>query len=851
MPKLFYLNQQTSAITTRTTTLLAISINMKDYFKHISLKYNNEASRTMKEYCNETKRLVQQQQRLRFTLACRSYGIIPNHTKNTTTKVKELFKCNTIKGKLGRIENNFHKKILNLEISQTNTNIKLIKQKLFQLKSGIMDMILEEDYNMFFNKQISRMKHITKNIKEGQIAKLNTLKEKTFKLHGLLYNENWFENRTDVVIPTEYKWILSLGKKFALPVDNRSFSPLHVIADVEQCIQAMENNEDKEKDVARTKLATNINNFKRKLKNTPKEKFILTIFEKTKKILKKHDNILILQADKGNKTVMMYKKEYSDKMERLLDDKNTYRTLRTDPTTKLQRENNNIVADLQKHNHIDNWEKRKLYCSAATAPRIYGLPKIHKLGTPLRPIVSSVQVPCYDLSKYVGQVLKNIISDDYNVKNSLQVKKQLENMELDDDEVMVSFDVISLFTNIPVHLAIRNIMKKWDKIKEFTKIPSSKFLKILNFCLIENNYFMYADKLFHQVFGMPMGNPLSPTIADIVLDSLFNDTLAELREENIHFKYITKYVDDILAVIKIKDKDKILNCLNNYHPKIQFTIEVEEKGEIAFLDMKLRKNNNKITFDWFTKETSSGRIINFNATQPKNQIINTAKNLISRVLNISDDKYHTKNISKIEKILKTNSFPNKLVKTLIDNTVKNLKNQNYTQQKTTDDEDKKFYSVKYIPGLTDKNNIKTSIETEKMRFAYKPNTTLSTIFSKTKAPIDKQQQCNIIYKINCSGNDDQKCEQIYIGTTKRTLEKRIGEHQADIKRGKESTALAQHILKTGHTADFKQVEILDKETREKKRLTLESLHIQQNIKKTMNLKEDTNNISASYMIAIS
>ena len=72
----------------------------------------------------------------------------------------------------------------------------------------------------------------------------------------------------------------------------------------------------------------------------------------------------------------------------------------------------------------------------------------------------------------------------------------------------------------------------------------------------------------------------------------------------------------------------------------------------------------------------------------------------------------------------------------------------------------------------------------------------------------------------------------------------------DIAKGKDSTALSQHVLSTGHTADLEQVRIIDKERMERKRFTKESLHIQKQINRTMNLKEDTSNINASYMVAI-
>lgn len=285
--------------------------------------------------------------------------------------------------------------------------------------------------------------------------------------------------------------------------------------------------------------------------------------------------------------------------------------------------------------------------------------------------------------------------------------------------------------------------------------------------------------------------------------------------------------------------------LNAYHPKIKFTLEIEKKGEIAYLDTKLHRHEKKITFDWYAKSTSSGRIINFNATQPKTQIINTARNFIQRVLDISDKKFHTQNIQKITNILTQNSFPIKLINSLI-------RSYQPFKKKThgNSNEEKRFYSVKYIPGLTDNKNIKTTIDKTNINFAYKPNKTLSTIFTTTKTPIELLQQNNVVYEIPCKGDDNNSCNLVYIGTTKRSLETRVNEHKADINRNKESTALSQHITNTSHKPDFDNIRILDKENNDKKRYTRESLRIQQQINKTMNIKEDTDNLSASYKLAI-
>ena len=72
-------------------------------------------------------------------------------------------------------------------------------------------------------------------------------------------------------------------------------------------------------------------------------------------------------------------------------------------------------------------------------------------------------------------------------QNSLE--SRLQNITIDEDDTLISLDVISLFTNIPIYLAIKNIMEKWDNVKQYTTITKQTFLKILNFCLRDNNYF--------------------------------------------------------------------------------------------------------------------------------------------------------------------------------------------------------------------------------------------------------------------------------------------------------------------------------------------------------------------------
>lgn len=813
---------------------------MENYYQHIKQQHDSETHFHVKHYINLNKKLATQTARLKFLVECKGYGLMPKHISNTTNNITIHLQSNTAKKNLKNIHSTFHNKIINLQIKDANIYIKQLKTEMNTIIRYLNIDLGPKDTEKFKTNQKTHFNNKFNKAAQNHNNKLNTMKEEKFKQLGIIINQEWVVNKTNIVFPKECEWIISLGRKFALPSTNEFIKPIHLIADFEQIIYNIK--DENEKDTIRTKFANKLLTLKRLNKTNTTDKFIIKTYKTTQDFIKKHrKEILIVEADKGNKTVIMKKEEYNNKMERLLEDKNTYRKSRTDPTEQLTRKNNKIINELYNQKTIDTRQKHLMYCSAANPPRLYGLPKIHKTDMPLRPIASSCEVPCYQMAKFLGSILKNLVSNKYNTTNSLELKDKLSAIKPGPDEIMVSFDVVSLFTNIPLNTAIKIIMNKWTEIQKHTTINRTQFLNMLNFCLKDNNYFKEKEQIYIQTYGMPMGNPLSPTIANIVLDNLLDERLNILQTKNIKIPFIIKYVDDLFAIIKATDQNKILDELNNYHTRIKFTLEIEEGGQINFLDTKIHKTNSQFIIDWHTKPYSSGRLINFHSNHPRYQIMNTAKNLIDKVLKISDQKFHKTNLTKIKNILKQNCFPNNIIKTLTNTTIRPT-NRNQTQE---GGKNKYYSSIAYIKNLTDKQTLHTSIG-QTTDIALKPNRTTNDLFSNTKSKIEKERRCNVIYQIQCNGNENEICTNTYVGTTRRHLGTRLKEHAKTIEQKKPSTALAQHMIDKNHTADLTTTKILDREGKQNKRLTLESLYIKMHQKKTVNKKEDFDNISAAY-----
>lgn len=124
-----------------------------------------------------------------------------------------------------------------------------------------------------------------------------------------------------------------------------------------------------------------------------------------KLFLKNNPNVCICRSDKGNVTVAMNRDDYNKKASELLSDARTYRLLDKDPTISFENRNFKIIKNLKKLGCIGTDEEKKLITYKSQPPRFYGLPKIHKEDVPLRPIISSINAPNKNLSRFLANIL--------------------------------------------------------------------------------------------------------------------------------------------------------------------------------------------------------------------------------------------------------------------------------------------------------------------------------------------------------------------------------------------------------------------------------------------------------------
>ncbi|KYN22070.1 hypothetical protein ALC57_05546 [Trachymyrmex cornetzi] len=150
-------------------------------------------------------------------------------------------------------------------------------------------------------------------------------------------------------------------------------------------------------------LLKNINNST----YTDIEKSILSLYSETKVFCNNNPQIIFTNADKGNVVVACDKVDYIRDMELLFSDSQTYTLLKRNPVNTIISDLLSLLKCWKRHELISDSTYKYLYSSNKILPRAYGLKKIHKVGFPLRVIVSSTGSPLHNLASFLHKILHN------------------------------------------------------------------------------------------------------------------------------------------------------------------------------------------------------------------------------------------------------------------------------------------------------------------------------------------------------------------------------------------------------------------------------------------------------------
>ena len=192
------------------------------------------------------------------------------------------------------------------------------------------------------------------------------------------------------------------------------------------------------------------------------------------------------------------------------------------------------------------------------------------------------------------------------------------------EKFLISYDVVSLYTNIPLNETIALAVDILINSKPDLKISKSELSQLFEFATAQT-HFLFEDKIYDQIDGVAMGSPLAPVLANLFMGYHEKNWLNNY--DNAKPIVYKRYVDDIFCLFDNETVTSLfLKYLNKQHSNIKFTSEPGKSGNLPFVDVNIDK---KEYTSLFHKSSYTGLVTNFLSYTPQTYKLALIKSLNS------------------------------------------------------------------------------------------------------------------------------------------------------------------------------------------------------------------------------
>ena len=534
--------------------------------------------------------------------------------------------------------------------------------------------------------------------------------------------------------------------------------------------------------------------------------------------LKKDPSRMVLTADKGVALVVMNTEDYRKKAEELLN-QNTYRAITSDPTMRLKNKLISMLKSIKAKGGMSEELYKRLYPTGAGSPKFYGLPKIHKLGMPLRPTVSNTGTVIYQTSKEVARILKPLVGrSPHHVKNTQDFIDQIKGIHLGQDQGMMSYDVKALFTSVLTTKAIiiiKQLLEQDEELQQRTSLSIENILSLLEFC-INSTYFSFQGNFYEQLEGAAMGSPLGPIVANCIWRALRWRPLEQHLMLLIFGKDLWMTLSPSFSHHKKMGSWNTLIPLTNH---VQFTAEGQRRdGAMPFLDILVTPGRDgSLNTSVYRKPTHTDLYLQWDSHHTltsKYSMIGTlqhrAETICSNPQLLQKEEQHLKNA------LKNCKYPTWALNRIQMKTKKQDSKQ-VPNRTSMNNQKKSYIVVPYYSGLSE--SIKNISRKFGVQVYFKGSTTIKNLLMTPKDKDPIQKQSGVIYRYQCDRVD---CDEEYIGESSRTFGERFKEHL------KPPSPIYDHSNITGHNVTINNFNIVGREDLNQMRTIKEALYIKVN-----------------------
>ena len=487
------------------------------------------------------------------------------------------------------------------------------------------------------------------------------------------------------------------------------------------------------------------------------------------------EKVVLLTPDKGNGVVVMNIDDYKDSMHGLFSDRSKFRTLSHDPTNSRFTSLKKYLRTLKNRNEISDEAYKTMYPKNAKIGRAHGSAKVHKNFTripPLRPIVDTIGSTHYGVGKYISNLLNPLCLNQYHLKDSFEAAdkiKAIPSQYFNDGYQFVSFDVKSLFTNVPLDKTIKVIMDRIYKEKKISTSLKQRSLKKLIKDTCSKTAFMLDGIIYEQTDGVSMGASLGPVLANIIMTEMERCVVDELIN-NGKVKFYCRYVDDTLLLVKPEDIDEILHKFNSFHRNLEFTVDRFDDCIPHFLDLEMHPDGISI----YRKETHTAQFVHYDSFIKWNNKVAWIRSLTSRAIRLCSANKLKDELTNIKRFASYNGFPRWITNKIVRESI------NPHPRRAEDDEDTQDiymflpYAGKEAESIVlrcKKRLFRLFRKDLKIKFRIHLQSKKLSFLTSNKDRTPLLSSSNIVYHYECPG-----CMKSYVGKTESTLFNRTKEH---------------------------------------------------------------------------
>ena len=720
------------------------------------------------------KKLINNKWSSKFNETCLQEDILPNFTRIRHHDPAVGKTRTTLKYRRYLLEREIEKKKkiaveLNIQKEECLSNINSFSSNP-QLKSNVMNelqRILENSNNVAKTKTIKKLNSLYLNGEPSTNNRnifVKAAKDSFVNLSNHVLNDSEIE-------------FLNLGINCHI---QPNYDKLQKQCDLEMLYQKLLTLENKKTITIKPEIVEQLKCESTKHRNTNHNSILTKPLLNAAKTLKNNDKIIIRKADKSSTYVILNKEDYLEKINTIIEDSAKFKRIEKDPTDAIKKKANELIET--QNSVIDDYKLTKIVGDYQPG-YLYGNVKTHKNGNPLRPIISQIPTPTYQLAKTLNKLITPYIPNDYMLTSTNDFIDILHTSS--NQGIIASLDVESLFTNVPIDETIDIIMKHCYNHPSIPplKISENILRQLLSLCTREAPFRCPDGKLYVQIEGVAMGSPLGPTFANFYMGDLEQRTLTD---NNSKPHIYARYVDDIFVQVKdIKELEKLKKLFED-NSVLNFTYELNVNNKLPFLDVFIDATQNQFKTKVYQKPTSQGNCLNGKSECTDKYKSSVISNYLNRAFKISQNwKDFHEEVVHIKQLLINNNFSNKMVDSQIKKFLDNALSPKAKKH------EKKTPVIIYHQGQTHNNykldekviedivkkNTKCTDENQKIQiiFYYKNRKSANYVMKNNLSPPPTTlQQTNVIYKFTCPLPHSQAVE--YVGLTQTTLSRRLTYH---------------------------------------------------------------------------